>query len=98
MSKIDIMGTAVNRLMELLSRGKAATGLLLWGCPIAFGLVMGHILFGYSTDATMKHITEALDAFLPYFLSAVLPVAVGMVGPEIAGKIAEALANLRRKK
>ena len=98
MSKIDIMGTAVNRLMELLSRGKAATGLLLWGCPIAFLAVMGHIFGGWSTDDSMNHIMQALDAFLPYFLSAVLPVAVGMVGPEIAAKIAEALASLRRKK
>lgn len=98
MSKIDIIGTAVNKLMEFLSRGKAATGLLLWGCPVAFGLVMGHIFFGYSTDESMAHIEKALESFLPYFLSAVLPVALGMVGPEIAGKVAEALASLRRKK
>jgi len=98
MNKINVMGAAVNSLMEFLSRGKAATGLLLWGCPIAFLGVMIHIFGGWSTDDSMDHITEALDAFLPYFLSAVLPVALGMVGPEIAGKVAEAIANLRRKK
>jgi len=92
------MGVAVNRLMEFLSRGKAATGLLLWGCPIAFLCVMAHIFGGYSTDDSMNHISQALDSFLPYFLSAVLPVALGMVGPEIAGRVAEALASLRRKK
>jgi len=97
-NKIDIIGTAVNKLMEFLSRGKAATGSLLWGCPTAFLAVMVHIFGGWSTDDSMNHITQALEAFLPYFLSAVLPVALGMVGPEIAGKVAEALASLRRKK
>ena len=98
MSKTEIMGTALNSTLEFLARGKAATGLLLWGCPIAFLAVMVHIFGGWSTTDSMDHIKQALDSFLPYFLSAVLPVAAGMVGPEIAGRIAEALASLRRKK
>ena len=98
MSKTEVIGNAINKLMEFLSRGKAATGLLLWGCPIAFLAVMVLVFGGWSTDEQMNHIDQALESFLPYFLSAVLPVAVGMVGPEIAGKIAEALASLRRKK
>jgi len=98
MSKTEVMGRAVNGTMELLARGKAATGLLLWGCPLSFVATVIGIWIGELDREKVDLLGEALDSFFPYFISAVLPVAVGMVGPEIAGKVAEALANLRRKK
>jgi len=98
MSKIDIIGTAVNKLMEFLSRGKAGTGFLIWCCPIVFISIMVFIFGDWSTDEKMGHINIALDSFYPYFLGAIVTVAIGMVGPKVAGQVAEALASLRRKK
>ena len=102
MNKSEVIGNFFMKGMDILASGKPATGMLLWGCPISFfGTVIG-IWTDYLDTEKVTNLGITMEYYFPYFLSCVLPVAVGMlvskVGPEIAVKIAEIIVSMRRKK